>query len=349
MRAIIVSEQPKSLEVQATVNALTLPSIWADVCDATALNSPLGPDETYREIESVFDAYPLTHLAAIVDPALRDVFDAVAAKQKQPIAVMPTPQTLDEAKDVASALPRLIPHNHFDSDPDTAVIEHRGLRLDLTQNDVSFEGKDLCLEQQEYIVLRYLMLNAGRACQRNELIAILYDTPDNSAQENIVKERVYGLNTRFKKAGCDFVIHHGTGSNNGWTFDAQAMRYIDFSCHNFTFWSDRSVEVFGRSLLLSPKESELLLTMLTSVENTCVDNEYLIKSTSIKNKVSLDSTKFELLKKINAARKNEGLDDWKYIQVVRGKGYKFCPTPDRSALASNTPALVLDDAGTSPT
>jgi len=318
--------------MRCTIKHLMRAIIWPDFCDASALNSPLGADEAWREIEGIFDAYPRTHRVAVVDPELRDIFDAVAAKQKQPIVVMTTPTTLREAITVADILPHPGAPSYF-----STVREHRGLSLDLTQNVISFEGKEAKLRPQQSLILNYYMLNAGWACGRDELLHAIYPDTGEAAEGKIIEVRISELNKTLNNIGFDASIRLEGGEKRGWTFDAGHMRQIVTEAHDFTFYSDASISVCGHTLKLPLQEDELLGVMLASEPDAYLSYDNIFARTSIPDRDGLKARKTKLLKKINAVRENLGLKKWNYIQNVWGKGLKFCPTPEKSPALERTP------------
>ena len=72
-------------------------------------------------------------------------------------------------------------------------LEHRGLILNLDNNNISYQGEDVDLTKNEFRILKELMENKGKIVSRNQLMTRLWESEafvdDNTLSVNVARLR----------------------------------------------------------------------------------------------------------------------------------------------------------------
>ncbi len=82
------------------------------------------------------------------------------------------------------------------------VLKAAGLAMDIDRHAVTYQERTLCLSPKEFSLLRVLMENAGKVCDRNRLEQALYGCGEEVAS-NAVEVHVHHLR---KKMGADLIV-----------------------------------------------------------------------------------------------------------------------------------------------
>lgn len=85
------------------------------------------------------------------------------------------------------------------------VLEHRGAMLNIGDNSLTYQGKQISLSKNEYRILLELMKSRGKVVSREKLMEALWQT-DSFVDENALTVNVGRLRKKLEAAGLtDFI------------------------------------------------------------------------------------------------------------------------------------------------
>lgn len=87
------------------------------------------------------------------------------------------------------------------------TLEWRGLRLDPSTYEVSYDGQLLHLTPKEYSLLELFLRNSRRVFSRSAILEHLWSSFEDPPEENTIKSHIKGLRQKLKTAGAptDFI------------------------------------------------------------------------------------------------------------------------------------------------
>lgn len=334
MRAIVVTTDPASEWLESVTDTLKLQNIWTDICHSG--NLVLSTQKAASEIQG----FGNTHAIAIVDPVLSKRFLSATESRQNPIVVLPTPSSESCAEYYNRTVIRLV-SEQLTGQPNS-ILEHGKLELDMTQNHVIHHGKTVNLSNQQYMLLRYLMLNAGRLCTIDELMNVIRKDPKKPVDsQTLLRQLTSKINKElYGDAKSESLITNMP--HRGLCFDAENFKFVVQNIGGFDFMSDGTIELFEQVLTsadnrkeptpLGPKLDRLLRVVC---ESYCPNNpehfaskEMIFEKTAIKNKVALRRAVSDLRKSIEDALRRAGKPSHEYIQTVFSGGLRFAPAPN---------------------
>ena len=107
--------------------------------------------------------------------------------------------------EVLTAKVRAMLRRSYDFASQTALIEHGGVILNMSDNTVSANGCKIELTKNEYRILEVLLENGGQTVARNTLMQRLWET-DSFVDENTLSVNVTRLRRKLESAGLtDFI------------------------------------------------------------------------------------------------------------------------------------------------
>jgi len=87
------------------------------------------------------------------------------------------------------------------------TLEWRGLRLDPSTYEVSYDGQLLHLTPKEYSLLELFLRNSRRVLNRSAILEHLWSSFEDPPEETTIKSHIKGLRQKLKTAGAppDFI------------------------------------------------------------------------------------------------------------------------------------------------
>lgn len=93
----------------------------------------------------------------------------------------------------------------YDFGPQTNVIEHCGVMLNLNDATVSYEGTQIELSKNEYRILQVLMEHCGEIVSRENIMKALWES-ESFIDDNTLTVNVTRLRKKLESAGlCNFI------------------------------------------------------------------------------------------------------------------------------------------------
>ena len=93
----------------------------------------------------------------------------------------------------------------------TAMLEHRGAVLNLSDTTLTYQGERIELTKNEFRILQTLMENKGRIVSRDTLMTKLWQT-DSYVEENTLTVNINRLRKKLENAGLSEFITTKVGS-----------------------------------------------------------------------------------------------------------------------------------------
>ena len=93
----------------------------------------------------------------------------------------------------------------YDFAASVSIIEHKGAMLNMSDNTLTYQGKNIDLSKNEYKILLTLMENRGKVVSRESLMERLWES-DSFVDENTLTVNVNRLRKKLDNAGLkDFI------------------------------------------------------------------------------------------------------------------------------------------------
>lgn len=93
----------------------------------------------------------------------------------------------------------------YDFSASVSIIEHKGAMLNMSDNTLTYQGKNIDLSKNEYKILLTLMENRGKVVSRESLMERLWES-DSFVDENTLTVNVNRLRKKLDNAGLkDFI------------------------------------------------------------------------------------------------------------------------------------------------
>lgn len=93
----------------------------------------------------------------------------------------------------------------YDFATSVSIIEHKGAMLNMSDNTLTYQGKNIDLSKNEYKILLTLMENRGKVVSRESLMERLWES-DSFVDENTLTVNVNRLRKKLDNAGLNGFI-----------------------------------------------------------------------------------------------------------------------------------------------
>ena len=93
----------------------------------------------------------------------------------------------------------------YDFAASVSIIEHKGAMLNMSDNTLTYQGKNIDLSKNEYKILLTLMENRGKVVSRESLMERLWES-DSFVDENTLTVNVNRLRKKLDNAGLNGFI-----------------------------------------------------------------------------------------------------------------------------------------------
>lgn len=93
----------------------------------------------------------------------------------------------------------------YDFSASVSIIEHNGAMLNMSDNTLTYQGKNIDLSKNEYKILLTLMENRGKVVSRESLMERLWES-DSFVDENTLTVNVNRLRKKLDNAGLNGFI-----------------------------------------------------------------------------------------------------------------------------------------------